>query len=58
VVGVWRRTLGRATVDIAIHPFDPLTRLTRLTPDDRASITGAARRYAGFLQLKAAVEFR
>ncbi len=51
VVGTWRRTLGRAEVAIAVQPFE------RLVAEDREAIAGAARRYAGFLQLKAAVEF-
>jgi hypothetical protein len=46
VIGIWKRTIGKAKVDIELIPFVPLSKANQ-TP-----ITTAAKRYAKFLGLK------
>jgi hypothetical protein len=49
VVGIWRRTLARYSVSIALDPFGKVTRA------QRRAIAVAAARYASFLGLQLAV---
>jgi hypothetical protein len=52
VLGTWRRTLGRASVAVAVDLFAAPTRA------QRAAITDAARRYGAFLGLGTTVAMR
>jgi len=46
VIGIWKRTIGKAKVDIELIPFQPLSKVSN------AAIATAAKRYAKFLELK------
>jgi len=46
VIGIWKRTIGKAKVDIELIPFAPLSNV------NKAAIMTAAKRYARFLGLK------
>ena len=49
VIGVWKRTLKKKTVDIMLEPFRPLR------PDEMEVLTQAAAQYSTFLELTAVV---
>lgn len=46
IIGIWKRTIGKTKVDIALIPFQPLSKV------NSAAIATAAKRYAKFLELK------
>lgn len=50
IVGTWKRTLKKKTVDIALQPFRPLR------ADEMDALAEAADQYGAFLELKAVVQ--
>jgi hypothetical protein len=52
IIGTWKRTLKKKTVEIALKPFRPLT------AGERALIDAAAAEYGAFLRLQAVVSDR
>ncbi len=51
VVGIWRRTLKKAAVIVALQPFGALT------PEQERAVTDAAQRFADFLGLSLTLDF-
>jgi hypothetical protein len=49
VAGTWKRTVQKATVNVAVTPF------RSLTDDESAAVVAAAQRYGRFLELRAEV---
>lgn len=46
IVGIWKRAIGKAKVDIEVIPFQPLSKM------NGAAVAAAAKHYAKFLGLK------
>jgi hypothetical protein len=52
LVGGWRRTLAASAVTVELTP------VVRLTPDQRAAVSAAARRFGDFLELPVEIAWR